>query len=111
MDTGILQHLGPWGLAIVILIAGVKWVAIRLAEAERRAESRADAALARCDADRKSLTDKVDRLEDQIAHILDETVRRSTDALQQHVEWFRRFVEMSDSDFHKAQQNNNGKRP
>lgn len=105
MDSApLLQTFGPWATAIILLLTGMKWMASRLARAEERADARANAAEKRCDDDRKSLSDKVDRLEDQIAGILDDTVRKSTEALQANIEWFRRFVEMSDSDLHRARQ-------
>lgn len=91
-DT-ILSHLGPYGLAGLLMIAGMRWLRDRLAMAEQRAEERAREAQARCDADRRDLSAKVDKLEDRIAVMYDDTVRQSANAIAENVSWLKRLCD------------------
>lgn len=93
MDPVILSQAGPWAVAISLLIAGMAWIASRLSRAEDRAEARATEAQRHCDEERSTLTAKVDKLEDRIAELYEDTVNRSTKALEETAMLIRRSMD------------------
>ncbi|MBA3591535.1 MAG: hypothetical protein H0W72_02275 [Planctomycetes bacterium] len=99
-----LATFGPWGAVLVVLLCGMRWVVTRLSEAEIRAESRASERQAHCDGERRELTIKVEKLEDRIADLYQDTLNKSTEALAANVVAFRRFceaIEESPSGMHR----------
>lgn len=92
----IFDRFGPWGLAIILVIFGGRWVIARMERSDQENKALASAAQLRCDADRQSMTAKIDRLEDRIADMYDDTIAKSTAALAANVDAFKRFCEALD---------------
>ncbi len=55
--------------------------------------ARESAAQARCDTERQTMTAKIERLEDRIASLYEDTIRNSTAALESNVIALERFCE------------------
>lgn len=82
MEPGqILTQFGPWGLAVILALAGAKWVAVRLEKSETKASDLAAQALRRCDEERVAMTAKIEKLEDRISDLYEDTIRKSTEAI------------------------------
>ncbi len=106
----VLSTFGPWGAVLLALVLGMRWVVARLGEAEKRAEDRALERQQACDGERRDLVTKVEKLEDRIADIYQDTLNKSTEALAANVVAFRRFceaIEESPSGIHRRVKGHN----
>ena len=89
-STVILWVVSVLTVALVVAVIALWRIMVHN---QTRAEDRERAAAARCDADRAYLNGKVEKLEGIVHSLLQDTVQKATVALEQNVEWFRRFVE------------------
>ena len=94
-STVILWVVSVLTVALVVAVIALWRVMVNN---QAKAEDREKAAAARCDADRTHLGGKVEHLESMVRALLQDTVQKATVALEQNVEWFRRYVEDIEQD-------------
>ena len=94
-STVILWVVSVLTVALVVAVIALWRIMVHN---QTRAEERERAAAARCDADRAHLGGKVEHLESMVRTLLQDTVQKATVALEQNVEWFRRYIEDVEQD-------------
>lgn len=93
-----------WLIGVLVVVVAIAVVCLwRVLMAEKTdAKERERQAQERCDNERKSLVGRLDHLSDAVFQSNRDVVERNTVALAQNVEWFRRFVEDTESGQHRT---------
>ncbi len=99
MSDSVFLELSKYGLGVLALIFGIRWLAARYESLMQRNQEMINAMMMRCDAERTSLTARIQLIEDRQFSSHNDILNAAVNALETNARAFEKFSNIETDKF------------